>query len=173
MHRFGSFVHKLERESVLGMRLIIAWFAGLSMGFCAVRFFGDTYVSLISQAAGTPSSAAFVFITVFPLFLSAFAAMILPSFFQYGICLLRGLMLTLPLGAICQVFPNGTLLAAILLLFSSLAFSPVLLWFWWRRLCIGRNRLSHDAWLCATIGGLIAWVDLWFIAPFLADVVML
>lgn len=173
MSRLSSFIHNLERESVLGLCIFLAWFAGLSLGFCAVRFYGDTFVLLISQAMRTQSSLMLPFITVFPLLLSAFAALILPAAVQYMLCFFRGAMMALVMGALSRVFPGGAVLASVLLLFSGLAFTPALLWFGWRRLCLGRPQALRDAFRCAAAGVLIAVVDLWVITPFLADVVML
>ena len=69
------------------------------------------------------------------------------------------------MGALTAV---GGLWLAVLLLFSAVAVSPVILWYLWRRLCLGQERCRRDLVyvFLAALG--ISAVDLWVVAPFLA-----
>ena len=104
-------------------------------------------------------------VTMLPLFLSAFAVFFFHRAGAYLCGALRGVCIGFMLG--CFVMAGGFWLG-MLLLFSGLLSSPVLLWFLWRRLLLGTDRFRRDA-LCALAGAaVIAAVDTWAVAPFLA-----
>ena len=172
MYRFRLFTHQgFERSSVPGLKLLVFWFAGLFLGIFAVRFCGGTFVSSLSAAAGQRVSAAILPLTLFPLLVSAAAVLIFPYSVLYGICFFRSFSLGLTLQGVCVCFHGCAALAASLLLFSGLAFSPVLLWFWWRRLAKGQASCLSDTLICTVVGMAISLADLWIVSPFLADIV--
>lgn len=171
MRRFVIGEYSLSRNTILGFFLIGIWFAGLSLGFIAVRFHGDTLVSCLSQAVGSPASIATPFMALFPLLISALAVILLHPGLLYIICFVRGTVLTMMLQALVCVFDDGACLAAVFLLFSSLSFSPVLLWYWWRRLCLRMVCFKPDTVVCVMAGLIIGGIDYWFISPFLVDII--
>ena len=83
----------------------------------------------------------------------------------FGACLLRGISLGFFLGVFSAV---GGLWLAVLLLFSGLVYSPVLLWYLWRRLELGLGGACMDCLWCGLAGILLAAADTWLVAPFLA-----
>ncbi len=160
---------KLHSSTIPALLLLMDWLAGLSLGFLAARFHGGTLASLILQSAavcGSPLGTLFA--TMFPLFLSACAVFLLDSRWIYSLCLLRGLGLGVMLGAVCAACPGGLLLG-LLLLFSALLYSPVLFWYWLRRLCCCGGAL-RDTLIALALGLGICTVDQWAISPFLAYV---
>jgi hypothetical protein len=149
-----------------GAALLGVWLAGSSLGLWAARFYGDAYGPLVLQAGET--SLSFVsacVVTLLPLLLSAFAVFFFHRPGVFGACLLRGISLGFFLGVFSAV---GGLWLAVLLLFSGLAYSPVLLWYLWRRLELGLGGAGMDCLWCGLAGILLAAADTWLVAPFLA-----
>lgn len=173
MHRIVIYKHAMSRNTILGLALIVVWFAGLSLGFVATRLYGDTLVSCLSQAAGLQATIVTPFVTLLPLLVSALAVIIIHPDFLYAICFVRAVTLAMMLQALATCFHSGVYLAAIFLLFSSLLFSPVLLWYWWRRLSLQTDKFIADTLLCSAVGLVIGLLDYWFISPFLVDVIIL
>lgn len=173
MHNGHFVMPALRRGTIPGLLLLADWFAGLSLGFWAVRFMGDSLLRLITQAAATAGTlTGAINATMFPLFLSACAVFLFQSRGIYPVCLLRGLSLGLMMGAVSAVYGAGGWLLGLLLLFSGLCYSPVLLWFWRRRVC-GVGELRRDTILCAGIAAAISAVDYLIISPFLVYVINL
>lgn len=171
MQRITINKYTVNRSTILSLVLLTVWFAGLSLGFSAARSYGDTLVSCMSQAVLLPASMAASFVVLFPLLVSALAVMTLGPCSLYVICFLRAFLTGIMLGAVGVTFQSGACLAAILLMFSSLVFSPVLLWFWYRRLSLRLACLKPDMIACGVIGLLVALMDRLLVSPFLMDIV--
>lgn len=171
MQRITINKYTVNRSTILSLALLAVWFAGLSLGFSAARSYGDTLVSCMSQAVQLPASMAVSFVVLFPLLVSALAVMTLGPYSLYVICFLRAFLLAIMLQTVGLTFQSGACLAAIFLMFSSLVFSPVLLWFWWRRLSLRMVCLKPDTVTCVVIGLLIGLMDHFFVSPFLMDIV--
>ena len=156
----------IGRRMIPGLALGGAWFAGLSLGLWAARFYGEPVTALsLAAGGGALSFYGACVVTMLPLFLSAFAVFFFHRAGAYLCGALRGVCIGFMLG--CFVMAGGFWLG-MLLLFSGLLSSPVLLWFLWRRLLLGTDRFRRDA-LCALAGAaVIAAVDTWAVAPFLA-----
>lgn len=171
MHHMSIYKYEMNRNTILGLALAGVWFVGLSLGFVAVRFYGDTLVSCLSQAAALPVSIAAPLVTLLPLLLSALAVIVFQPGLLYGICFVRAVTLAMMLQALAVCFNGGVYLAAVFLMFSSLVFSPVLLWYWWRRLALRMENFVPDTLVCMAMGFVIGLMDYWFISPFLVDVI--
>ena len=156
---------RFDRSMIPGLRLIAVWFAGVSLGLWAARFYGDS-VRVLSLTAGRTalSFPGACLVSVLPLFLSAFAVFFFHRLGAYLFCTCRGILIGFSLG--CVVDAGGFWLG-LLLLFSGLFSSPVLLWFLWRRLELDMRRFLPDcAWALAALMA-IAAMDTWVAAPFL------
>lgn len=165
MHQIVCFDPRADRSMILGLSLMGLWFAGVSLGLWAARFHGDPVRVLSLTAADTALrfSGACV-VTMLPLFLSAFAVFFFHRLGAYLFCTCRGILIGFSLG--CVVDAGGFWLG-LLLLFSGLFSSPVLLWFLWRRLELDMRRFLPDcAWALAALMA-IAAMDTWVAAPFL------
>lgn len=161
-----------DRDAFLTRALHAAWVAGLALGIVAARFTGSALGEAIAAAAvSTVSFPALVVVTLFPLLFSACAVFLFPVPGIFSLCLLRSLSLGLMLRCACAVYGSGSWLLCSLLLFSAITFSPVLLWYWRRRVTLRRDSLLHDTLYCALAGILICAADVGLIAPFLADVI--
>ncbi len=170
MSHFSFARHTFSKGSSIVLFLIAAWMIGLVLGFFAGFCFGDTVVSCVTQALRQPGSFAAPLITVFPLLVSALIVSVLPVSVLYVLCIVRGAALAIILQALAVSFEGGVCLVAVLLLFSTLLYSPVLLWYWWRRLDLHMVHFFSDTIYCTAIGLLIGVIDLCFISPFLMDV---
>lgn len=165
------YTHRFDTNTVLGLKVCAVWFAGLSLGFFAVRFYGDTLVLFLSQAAvSEPGLLDSLSVTVLPLLLSACAVFLFHSLGVYLVCWSRSFLLGLLLGALQLCYGGASVLMAALLLFSSLLYSPVLIWYWWRRLCSGLDGIRMDSAVCLGAALILGVVDFGFISPFLANV---
>ena len=165
MHSFFPRSPLIHRTIYPALALGGVWFAGVSLGLWAARFHGDPVRALSLTAADTALrfSGACV-VTMLPLFLSAFAVFFFHRLGAYLFCTCRGILIGFSLG--CVVDAGGFWLG-LLLLFSGLFSSPVLLWFLWRRLELDMRRFLPDcAWALAALMA-IAAMDTWVAAPFL------
>ena len=154
------YIHRQRTSArIPGAALLGVWLAGSSLGLWAARFYGDAYGPLVLQAGETALSfVSACVVTLLPLLLSAFAVFFFHRPGVFGACLLRGISLGFFLGVFF----------AVLLLFSGLAYSPVLLWYLWRRLESGLGGAGMDCLWCGLAGILLAAADTWLVAPFLA-----
>ena len=166
MHLIRAERTRLHRSMDPGLTLYGVWFAGLSLGLLAARSYGEP-VTVLAMAAGTGSLsiAGALVVTVLPLFLSAFAVFFFHRAGAYGACGLRGACLGYLLGG---VYAAGGVWLCLLLSFSALFISPVLLWFLGRRLRFGMMGFYGDLLWCTLWAAVISGVELWVCAPFLA-----
>lgn len=163
----------LHRSMIPGLALCADWFAGLSLGLLAVRFHGDTLISMVMQSAGSVGTlAGMLNATMVPLLLSACAVFLFGSRGIWPVCLLRGIGLGMMLGAVCGAYGAGGWLVGLLLLFSGLWFSPVLIWYWLRRIT-DAGEFRRDTLICLGLALGITVIDYWMVAPFLVDVINL
>ena len=166
MRRRAVYLPLFDRSTIPGLALLGLWFAGVSLGLCAARFYGGP-VRVLALAGGRAelSYGHGCVVAVLPLFLSAFAVFFFHRMGAYLAGLIRGLLLGFVLGCLTEA---GGLWLGLLLLFSAVAVSPVILWFLWRRLCLGRERCRSDFVYAFLAAFAIAAVDAWAVAPFLA-----
>lgn len=168
MHHLSFDLPRFSRSTVPGLILGGSWFAGLSLGLWAARFQGDALQSLAFSAGSAELSFPDAcVVTVFPLLLSACAVFIFHRFGAYLAALLRGIAIGFMLGVISRAAPGGALLS-LLLLFSGLFYSPVHLWYLWRRLQYGMFGFKGDSFFCLAVGLALSAVDTWVVSPFLA-----
>ncbi len=162
---------RLGRSGALGLRLCVLWSTGVILGWLLCPGQPGQVGQLLDQATLQPTQG-FVGLGVglIPLALTlAFSALgwRLPVWL---LCAVRGALLGLGLGWLSVCYGQAAGLLAVLLLFSLLASSPVLLWYWWR--CLGAEdgcRLGDFLWSLAGIS--VIWAaDHWMIAPFLVRV---
>lgn len=172
MQAFVFCKRRLDRNTYLGLGLMFLWFAGLFLGFLAARFYGDTLVPFLDQAAGESGSwISFLLITAFPLLLSACAVYLICPVSVLAVCLFRAVSIGYLAGGILVCYQSAGVLVTFLMLFSALVFSPFLLWYWWRRLVQGLQRLKEDTVLGLVLSALIGAVDFFFISHYLADII--
>ena len=165
-------LRRLDKNTIREWGLIALWTAGLSLGLWAERFLGDAYASFLQPLAGTAPDLGGVFATaVFPLLLSACAAVLFGAAGCYGMCLLRGLSQGFLLGLLRGCYGAAAPLAALLLTFSGLAVNGLLVAFWLRRLRMGNTCFRKDVLLMLGLGACVGAADYLLIGPFLADVI--
>lgn len=166
MYRKTLFYPVIDRSTIPGLALCGVWFAGVSLGLLAACFYGGSVGALALTAGRTePTFFGCCVATVLPLFLSAFAVFLFHRTGAYFVSALRGFILGYTLGCVTAV---GGIWLGLLLLFSAVAVSPVLLWFLWRRLSLGSDCVWRDL-LYAFLAVLaICAVDFRAVAPFLA-----
>lgn len=166
MHHLSFDLPRFSRSTIPGLILGTIWFAGLSLGILAARFYGDPLGSLVLSAGSADLSFRDAcVVTVLPLLFSACAVFFFQRFGAYLACLLRGLGIGFLLGAVSGA---GGALMSLLLMFSGLCYSPVLLLFLWRRLRYGMRGFRRDIFLCLGAGLGLSAVDAFVISPFLA-----
>lgn len=159
-------VPRIDRSMIPGLTLGGVWFAGVSLGLWAARFYGDSVMALALTAGHAELSfLRACLVSVLPLFFSAFAVSFFHRSGAWVFCALRGLVLGFLLGAFSAV---GGLWLGGLLLFSGLCSSPVLLWFLRRRMVNGRRGIVADCVGSLLVLCVVSAVDTWAVAPFLA-----
>ena len=128
----SSMFFRFDRSIVPGLTLGGVWFAGVSLGLWAARFYEGPFGALAPAAVGAELrfwNACLA--AVHPLFLSAFAVYFFHRFGIYLACVLRGIAMGFLLGILIGVCG---LRLGFLLSFSGLCGCGILLWFLWRRL---------------------------------------
>lgn len=166
MHPSFSHRQRTIPAMIPGAALLGVWLAGSSLGLLAARSCGDDYGSLALRAGETALSFPDAcVVTLLPLLLSAFAVFFFHRFGAYAFCLLRGIAIGFCLGVLTAA---GGVWLAVLLLFSGLAYSPVVLWYLWRRLEMGLRSAAADGLLCGLAGIVLAAADTLLAAPLLA-----
>ena len=146
--------------------LTLIWWAAVVLGLLTARCCGDRFRLLALQAgAADLRFSCACLVTVLPLFLSAFAVFFFHRFGAYLACAVRGVSIGILMGVLTAA---GGLWLCVLLLFSALGYSPVLLWYLRRRLDMGTPGAFPDALLCLVLGVALSAVDTWVVAPFLA-----
>lgn len=162
---------RFDQNTFLRARLCLVWAAGLSLGFLADRFYGDALNACVALApAGAASVWGALTVNVLPLLISACAVFFVPAAI-FPLCLFKGMCMGLGLGAVAAVYSGAGWMMSGLLMFSSLSFAPVLLWYWIRRLELGSRLLRQDTLLCLAAGLAVAGVDGWLVSPFLREVI--
>ena len=68
------------------------------------------------------------------------------------------------------VFGSAGFMMSGLLLFSAVFFTPVLLWYWCRRLELGAVSFRFDTAICCVIGLIMAGMDFGVVSPFLWEI---
>lgn len=166
MHQRTVFLPFFDRSTIPGLALLGAWFAGVSLGLWAACFYGESVGALALAAGRTELTFGHgCVVTVLPLFISAFAVFLFHRAGAYWACVLRGILLGFLLGSLTAA---GGLWLGILLLFSAVAVSPVILWFLWRKLVPGADGGRRDLVYAFLAAFGISMVDQWVVAPFLA-----
>lgn len=161
----SSMFSRFDRSIVPGLTLGGVWFAGVSLGLWAARFYEGPFGALAPAAIGTEltfSNACLA--AVHPLFLSAFAVYFFHRFVVYLACMFRGITMGFFLGILTSI---GGLRLSFLLGFSGLCGCGILLWFLWRRL--GLSPLHGDLLYAIAATVAASAVDTWVIAPYLAQ----
>ena len=157
---------RFRHSMVPGLTLAGVWFAGVSLGLLAARFHGEVYGSMARSAGTVPLSFADAcMVSLLPLILSAFAVYFFRRCGALAACVVRGLLVGYTLGVLCKA---GGLWLCCLMFFSGLFGCPILLWFLWRRLRLGMLDFRGDFVRCALGCVVLATVDTWAVAPFLA-----
>lgn len=159
-------------RAILHNGIYPVWVAGLTLGFAADRFYGDVYYGLLEQAPlCQPDLWGLALVNVFPLLISALAVLIFPALL-YFLCLIRGISLGAGLAACAGIYGQAGPMMALLLLFSLVLFSPVMLWYWTRALCADHAERLADTLLCCAAALVLLGVDLWITAPFLGEIMI-
>lgn len=166
MHQLTFDRSELSGTMIPGGVLCGVWLVGSSLGLWAARLYGDAPEELIFRAGAMDLRFRDACVAaMWPLLLSAFAVFFFHRFGVYLSGLVRGSSLGFSLGVLAEL---GGMWLAVLLRFSGLMLSPVLLWYLWRRLDIGLRDAPGDAVWCVLAGAVVAAMDTWVVAPFLA-----
>lgn len=174
MHLFHFYTYRYRLNTIPGLKLIFTWFAGLSLGLWTACRYGDTIVPFIEPAARAGATwLNLIFVTVLPLLLSACAVFLLRFPGLFGVCFLRSFFLGVMLGGVTLRYGGAAILMAPLLMFSALCYSPVLLWYWQRRIDDRFCGLHREIVPCLALGLGIGTIDYLFISPFLVHVINL
>jgi len=166
LQSFDLLKTRIRRSTVLDLTLLGVWFAGVSLGLLAARSYGEVFGALARSAGLGPlhfSDACMA--SLLPLLFAAFAVIFFHRWGVYLACGIRGFLMGFTLGVLCGA---GGLWLCALLFFSGLFGSPILLWFLRRRLHMGMTGLREDSVRCVLLCLVLAAVDTWVVAPFLA-----
>ncbi len=166
------FRYGLGHSGQLGIRLCGLWLAGAWIGSWLCGCMAAEFGQLLHQAAAQGAvGLGGLGISLIPLALTLAASSLGWRWPVWLLCGLRGMLLGCGLGWLRICFGQAAGMLAVLLLFSLLLSSPVLLWYWWR--CLhraGEVRLWEFLW-CLTALTVIWAMDRWMIGPFLERVV--
>ena len=165
MYQFAVDVPRINRSTILGLTLGGVWCAGVSLGLWAACFYGEPVAALCLAAGGAELSfGGSCIVTMLPLLFSAFAVFFFHRAGAILACAVRGITIGCLLGCVVRM---GGLWLGMLLLFSGLVGSSVLLWLLWRRISGGTDRFRKDLICALAVAAVISLVDTWGVAPFL------
>jgi len=172
MNNRSIFSSQFDNNAFLQTLLMAVWIAGLSLGFLAARFYGDSLNAYISLAcSGSVSFACLLAFNLLPLLISAFAVLFFPEAL-YGVSFIRGVLLGTMLKCVSITFRTCAGLMGCMLLFSSLISTPVHLWFCIRHISGSLYFLLGDILVCFALCFIICGADAWIVAPFLAEIMI-
>ena len=170
MHQRCLEMSCFDKNTFLRAWLCLVWIAGLSLGFYAARLYGDAFDACLQLAPDSvPSFWGALSVNVLPLMISACAVFFFRSML-YPLCFVRSFCVGLGLGTMVSVFSSAGWMMSGLLMFSSLLFTPVLFWYWCRRLERGADSIRQDTLICFGIGLAVTMADVWMVSPFLREV---
>lgn len=162
---------RFDKNTLLRAGIFLVWAAGLSLGFMAVRFYGDALCDSVQLApAKLPTFFGCLAVNGLPLLISALAVFFHRSAL-YAVALVRGFTLGLGLMAVGASYAGAGLMMSGLLLFSSLAYGPVLLWYWCRPFTPGSD-FFRDTLVCVLVGLAVCAADVWIVSPLLREIVI-
>lgn len=162
---------RFDRNAFLRAGIILVWAAGLSLGFAAARSYGDALCDSVQMApAKQPTFFGALAVNGLPLLISALAVFFHRSAL-YVVALLRGFCLGLGLMAVSASYAGAGLMMSVLLLFSSLAYGPVLLWYWCRAYT-PESDFCRDTLVCGLVELVICAADVWIVSPLLREIVI-
>lgn len=148
------------------------WIAGLLGGAVYASHFAQAWTEMLSQAALCPVRwSGALSVTFFPLIVSLTAVLLLGKNVLWILCPIRSFLLGIMLGAVGICWGRQAPVMAVLLLFSLLLSSSVLLMMWQRMLCGEIREYAMDSAVCAGVLALIAAADTWIVSPFLVEVI--
>lgn len=148
------------------------WIAGLLGGAVYALRFAQAWTGMLSQAVRCPVRwSGALSVTLFPLIVSLAAVLILGKNVIWMLCPIRSFLLGMMLGVVGICWGRQAPVMAVLLLFSLLLSSGVLLMMWQRMLCGDVRACAMDSAVCAGVLVLIAAADTWIVSPFLVEVI--
>ena len=166
MHQLDLRRLRIPRQRALELAFAGVWFGGIFLGLLASGGYGGILGDLARSAGiSPPEFRDACMAAVIPVFFAAFAVYFLHRTGVFLACGLRGLLVGFTLGVLADT--GGVWLCG-LLFFSGLFGSAVVLWFLWRRLRLGMLDFREDLIFSALGCVVLAALDTWVTAPFLA-----
>ena len=157
---------RIPRHRILDLTLTGIWFLGIFLGLLLAREHGSVF-GMLARSAGAvaPDFRSACMAAVLPLVFAAFAVSLLRSWGVFLACGFRGVLVGFTLGALAGA--GGVWLCG-LFFFTGIFGSAILLWFLWRRLRLGMLDFREDLIFCSLGCVVLAALDTWVTAPFLA-----
>lgn len=163
---------RIDKNTFLRAGILLAWSVGVALGFLTSHFYGDGLGGVLCLAPACAPSAFGLLAVNGSFYLISALAVFFHRWALFPISLLRGFSLGLMLMAVSIGFGGAGVMMSMLLLFSLLAFAPVLLWYW-QRAFMPDCDLRRATLVCG-IGWLAVWAaDLWIVSPLLREIVIL
>lgn len=151
-------------------QLLFLWILGLVCGVWFAFSAGESYFSLMRSAPTARTSIISLWGILFlPFMISAFAVLMDTPVLFFSVSFAKSFFLAFTSVGALLAFPTGGWLVRLLLMFSQICISPVLLLFMLQ--CLSGNKQSLPG-TCAAAGGyaiLVASIDHCYIAPFLSE----
>ncbi len=148
--------------------LALCWIFGLFFGLFFVSSEGNFLTAAI--CSGSYRRASFIgllAITLIPLCLSYVAFIRAKQPILYLICFFKAFAYGACLQAIVLVYGSASWLVRLLFLFSDSCSVVILLWFWYRRIFVGRFHCRKDFLTSVLIAFFLSMFDYFFVSPYL------
>ena len=166
---YANIIPGLSRSASRCLSLILCWVSGLFSGYC----FGNLFsVSLTRSALYTPVSVVGLFVCVFlPLFLTYLSVITDKPIIILIVCFIKAVAYGFCGMLIFRIYNTASWIIQVLFQFSDSCYCIVLLYLWFRRLCVDNIDTMRDIVVCAFIGMFVAAADLFVINAILVGII--
>lgn len=115
--------------------LALVWFLGLLFGFFTYLSSGESFTTLIHQAIGARPSAFAFGTLLLPFLFSVIAVYLSKPLFLLMISFFKGFLMMFISSGVFFSYESAGWLIRVLLMFSSIFYTPVLYLYWHRHIC--------------------------------------
>lgn len=161
-----------QRRKVFRCYLAFSFTSGLVCGSLTYLLAGESLIPLMRSALYAPVSIVGpLFVSVFPILLSAYAVFLSNFVLLLPLCFVKAFLFSFASIGISQAFASAGWLIRSLLLFGSWTSLPILYWYWLRSLTPGYQFNFWETIFVCSLACLLGSIHFGIISPFLVRLI--